>query len=348
MSIPLSYLDIVNICDNARIKSPSPIPSVFDSEKLIPLRLSQKDDSPAIGLLRPVIVEQLQLENKRSKEIGQQELWSINEQRVSFSPWCDSHDKRTRAMKELCERWRDAGLFEDVCGPRKWRNELYPVYADPLGVHDHPLTSADGAKMNYALEMERSACALFGIVTYGVHMSVYQETEAEGVKSLTVWVPSRSKTKPTWPGRLDNTVAGGIPSGMTAIESLIKESMEEASIEEDIVRKYARPNGAVSYFFRTATGWLQPEVEYVYDLAIPLGADPLKFEPKPLDDEVEDFKLLNHNEIISKMRAGLFKPNCAIVILDLLIRLGYVTPENEPDYMHIVTRLHGRFDYDKW
>ncbi len=66
---------------------------------------------------------------------------------------------------------------------------------------------------------------------------------------------------------------------MTAFESLVKECMEEASIEEDIARKHIRSTGAVSYFFRsvcrllflpelikvsrTSQGWLQPEIEYV-------------------------------------------------------------------------------------
>jgi hypothetical protein len=49
---------------------------------------------------------------------------------------------------------------------------------------------------------------------------------------------------------LDNTVAGGTPSGMGIFESLVKESMEEASISEDIVRRHAKTVGAVSYFFR--------------------------------------------------------------------------------------------------
>jgi len=64
-----------------------------------------------------------------------------------------------------------------------------------------------------------------------------------------------------WPGYLDNSVAGGTASGVGIFESLVKESMEEASLEEDFVRKHARAVGAVSYFFRTKTGWLQPEVE---------------------------------------------------------------------------------------
>jgi len=45
------------------------------------------------------------------------------------------------------------------------------------------------------------------------------------------------------------------------LESLVNESMEEASLEEDLIRKHAQAVGVVSYFFRTNTGWLQPEVE---------------------------------------------------------------------------------------
>ena len=48
---------------------------------------------------------------------------------------------------------------------------------------------------------------------------------------------------------------------MGNFEALIKESMEEASLEEDIILKHARAAGVVSYFFRTSTGWLQPEVQ---------------------------------------------------------------------------------------
>src|SRR6266550_924688 len=99
-------------------------------------------------------------------------------------------------MKELCERWRDTELFPDVGGPKKWRSEMYPVYRNPFGVRDHPSTSPN-AELNFAFEMERSACALFGIVTYGVHMSMYQEREVDGARRLYLWVPTRARTKST-------------------------------------------------------------------------------------------------------------------------------------------------------
>ncbi|RDB17096.1 hypothetical protein Hypma_001735 [Hypsizygus marmoreus] len=358
----LSFLDLLNVCDNVRVHQASPVPSPYDSERLVPLYLSEASDSPVIGLLRPVIVEQLQLENKRSRDLGHQELWAFSLDKatyiarqnripgpsVSFQTWLDTHSKRTAALKELCERWRDTGVYEDVCGPKKWRAEMYPIYADPLGTHDHPDTTATGGHLNFVFETERSACALFGLITYGVHLSIFEEIETEGQKSLRIWVPTRARTKPTFPGLLDNSVAGGIPSGMSVFESLVKECMEEASIEDHIVRKHARAVGAISYFFRTSKGWLQPEIEYVYDISIPSDVDPTPFVPKPLDGEVESFELLTHDIVIQKMRAGLFKPNCALVLIDLFIRLGYVTPENEPDYLKILTRLHGTFDLERW
>jgi hypothetical protein len=208
-----SFLDIVDLCDNVHLRRDNAglYDAAYNSERLVPLYLSESPMSPVIGLLRPAIIEQLQSENERSKKIGAQELWSLridaHEQitlrhgglgpSVSFRDYLDTPSKRTAAMKELCERWRDTGLFSDVCGPKKWRAEMYPVYADPFGVHDHPLVAGHEHGLNYAFEMERSACALFGVVTYGVHMSIYDEVVEEGQPRLRVWVPTRALTKPT-------------------------------------------------------------------------------------------------------------------------------------------------------
>ncbi|KAG8701040.1 hypothetical protein FRC11_012482 [Ceratobasidium sp. 423] len=139
-----------------------------------------------------------------------------------------------------------------------------------------------------------------------------------------------------------NSVAGGIPVGMTPFESMVKECEEEASLAEDVARKHIKAVGVVSYFFQNARGNLQPEVEYTYDMLCP-SADDLAFVPKPLDGEVESFELMNWEAVIEKMKAGEFKRNSALVLLDFFVRHGIVTPENEPNYLEIVTRMHGRF-----
>ncbi|KAF5325389.1 hypothetical protein D9619_009882 [Psilocybe cf. subviscida] len=243
---------------------------------------------------------------------------------VSFRKFLDSPSKPTEAMKKLCERWRDTGLFADVCA---------------TGCEDG---------LNFAFEMERSACALFGLVTYGVHMSIYEQMEEEdGRTCIRVWVPTRALTKPTYPRLLDNTVVGGIPSGMSAFESLVKECLEEASVEADVVRKHTRCVGSISYFFRTSKDWLQPE-RHVYDTLSPPGADPAPFTPRPSDGEVKSFDLVSQDKPLQQLREGLFKPNCSVVIVDLFIRLGYIMPESEPNFMKIMTRLHSSFQYDMW
>lgn len=347
----LSLLDVVGICDNTRPRSRPLVKSEFDGENLIAFRLSPSPTSPALGLLRPVVVERLRDEAYFCFDLSSDKPF------VSFSSSIDTISKRNEAMKELCERWRDQRTFDEVCGPSKWRSELYPVFKNPFGHRDHPTTSNKPEQdLNFAFEMERSACAVFGVVTYGVHMNIYA---LEG-KDVKVWVPTRSKNKPTFPGLLDNSVAGGTPSGMGLFESLVKEAMEEASIAEDIVRKHTSTVGVITYFFRTSKGWLQPEVEYVYDLVIP-SDDP--FTPKPNDGEVEIFEVkllapqmtsklisqfLDQNEIMSRMRNGRFKPNCALVLIDLFMRLGYITPESEENYLEIATRIHGNFEYLQW
>ncbi|KAL0945968.1 hypothetical protein HGRIS_012246 [Hohenbuehelia grisea] len=380
----LSLLDVLNLCDNCQINRPSVVPSSFDSEVLIPFCLSSEPNSPAIGLIRPIVLAQLEKENADDIRNNRQPLWDIRlatepnsesdapstrvsqyrtdggsgpvRPSVSFASEINTHHKRTAAMKALCERWRDTGVFDGVCGPRKWRNEMYPVYRDPFGVHDYPnATIGDGedsGDLNYAFEMERSACALFGVVTYGVHLSLFQSAkeslDATGPPPVHIWVPTRAMSKQTFPGMLDNSVAGGIPSGMGIFDSLVKECMEEASLPEDLVKRHARAVGAISYFYRTSAGWLQPEIEYVYDMSMPPDADLGLFTPKPLDGEVESFEFLSEESVLTALRAGKFKPNCGLVLIDLLMRLGHVTPDNEPDYMQIVTRMHNRFDYERW
>jgi hypothetical protein len=86
---------------------------------------------------------------------------------------------------------------------------------------------------------------------------------------------------------LDNSVAGGIPGGTTAFDSLVKEATEEASLDPELVRKRARAVGAVTYYFQTKAGWLQPEVQYVYDMRLEPGEARLA----PMDGEVESFEV---------------------------------------------------------
>ena len=76
---------------------------------------------------------------------------------------------------------------------------------------------------------------------------------------------------------------------------MAKEAMEEGSIPGATFEKYARAVGVISYFFQTSAGWLQPEVEYVYDMRVP-SSEGLKLSPG--DTEVETFKVSRALEAI--------------------------------------------------
>jgi len=63
-----------------------------------------------------------------------------------------------------------------------------------------PESVLSSGRSGYAFSMERVACKLFGVVTYGVHMTVYEQRKGDiGVDANTVrvWVPRRAATKPT-------------------------------------------------------------------------------------------------------------------------------------------------------
>jgi 8-oxo-dGTP pyrophosphatase MutT (NUDIX family) len=116
---------------------------------------------------------------------------------------------------------------------------------------------------------------------------------------------------------LDNTVAGGIVSGDSPFETIVRECGEEASLPRSLVVSAVRATGIVSYSYRTPDGWLQPELQYAYDMRLPEDGS---VRPAPFDTEVESFELLDIRDVVTKMLEGEFKPNCALVLVDWLIR----------------------------
>ncbi|KAH9171905.1 NUDIX hydrolase domain-like protein [Lactarius sanguifluus] len=375
MASEKSLIDVLNTCDNFRPH--------LSPEYLVPFLLSQ-NTRPALGLLRPSVVAALRVDNTWRAAHGHPLAWDIPEPTpanaylpstesdippqasppyIAFAPLLASGTPaaRTLALAETLERWRTAAngnqdgnepasAFADAIGGARWRAEWYDVYAAPGGAlrmdgrDPRTMLEAPRRASGYVFSMERSACALFGVVTYGVHMTVYERDGDGDGGRVQVWVPRRALTKPTFPGFLDNSVAGGIPGGMTALDSIVKEAAEEASLDPELVRERVRAVGAVAYYYQTKAGWLQPEVEYVYDMRV----EPGEVRLAPMDGEVESFELLPLDEVVARMHAGEFKPNCAVVLIDFMVRHGYLTPENEPRYLEITQRLHGQFDLERW
>ena len=255
------------------------------------------------------------------------DLWEIDTKKRTVKPGpSETVPSQEELIRGTLERARDSKVFEVLKG---WRNELYPIFGPT-----NPLEKI--------VSMERAGSALFGINSYGVHMTVYVQTE-EGMK---IWVPRRARNKQTYGGYLDNTVAGGLSTGEKPFECMIRESAEEASFSEDLVRSKAKACGTVSYVHIRdkraggETGLFQPECQYVYDMEVP--ADVI---PKPHDNEVEEFYLWTVAEVQKALAEGQIKPNCALVLLDFFVRHGILTAENEPHYIEIVSRLHRKLPF---
>jgi 8-oxo-dGTP pyrophosphatase MutT (NUDIX family) len=253
--------------------------------------------------------------------------WSVDsaQRTVTLNAQSSQDPSETsRLIAETCQLARDANKFGVLKG---WRNELYAIF---------------GPDKQLAFSMERSASPLFGIVTYGVHMTVY----VKNGKEIKIWVPRRARNKQTYPGMLDNTVAGGIASGEDPFKCLIREAEEEASLPEDLVRPNVQACGTISYFTVRGkqaggeTGLFQPECQYIYDLEIPESAI-----CKPGDNEAENFQLWSVEEVQKALGEGSFKPNCALVLLDFFVRHGILRHDNEKDFIEIVSRLHRRLEF---
>ena len=256
------------------------------------------------------------------------DAWDVDSQQRKISPRLLEDQSQTVIIRKTLDEARENGAFKVLEG---WRNELYPV-------------NRTKTKHEDSVTMERAGSALFGINTYGVHMTVYVDSD-QGKK---IWVPRRARTKSTYGGMLDNTVAGGISSGEQPFESIVREAAEEASLPENLVRSSAKACGTVSYVhIRDAraqpgaeTGLFQPECQYVYDMEVDAGVI-----PKPCDNEVEGFYLWTVQEVQKALSDGQFKPNCAAVLLDFFVRHGILTAENEPDLIEIVSRLHRKLPF---
>lgn len=211
-----------------------------------------------------------------------------------------------RALRELAAQGHIAG----------WREEPYRVatrYGAPA-----------------LMLVERAAAPFLGIRSWGVHMTGYVRRPDGG---LDLWIAERAHDKPTYPGELDNMVAGGQPAALGLLDNLVKECAEEAAIPEALARA-ACPVGTIGYRHALPAG-LKPDEMFCFDLELPDG-----FTPENTDGEVHAFFRLPAEEVMAMVReSDRFKFNCALVLIDFFIRHGLIAPDDEPDYAEICRGL---------
>jgi len=271
----------------------------YDPAAFLPFRIAGKQ----VGAVRPHVAAQL---------AGFADAFVFDGPALRLTPRLDgagvSPEARSTALAPVFEALRRQGLVPG------WRDEPYPVLAR---WGEPPL-----------LTIERAAVPLLGVRGFGVHLNGY----VRAGKRLAIWIARRAADKPTWPGKLDQLVAGGQPAGIGLRANLTKECAEEAGMRPELAAG-ARAVGAFSYTFEDSPG-LRPDTVFCFDLELPND-----FRPRNRDGEVADFQLLPINQAAALARdTRKFKPNCALVMIDFLLRHGYLDAD-APDFLEIIAGL---------
>ncbi|WVQ94001.1 hypothetical protein IAU59_001079 [Kwoniella sp. CBS 9459] len=269
---------------------------------------------------------------------------------VSFTDEVNAggYQARTELMQGLARKWKEEGKFPDAT--KRWCDEALPVYCSPHSAiwsskqfvpeqhaqkedQDQAQSQVQRPFGNVAFEFERPMMQVLGFTPFGTHLTAY---EGEG-DEMKLWISRRSATRSDWPSKLDSTVAGGMPVGVTPLQNIIIECSEEAGWPEEMVRKHARCTGMVSFYKCLKTNFVVPGIEYTYDMHLPPGR---YVPPRPDHKEADEFILMPVQEVLTALRNHKFKPLSAAITIDFLIRHGHITPENEVNYFEIVRRCH--------
>lgn len=220
------------------------------------------------------------------------------------------------AISTVLDLAKEKNVFDVLKG---WRGEEY------------------GIRGGGGIKVERAGAGLFGVVTTGVHCTVYTFGKRNaGEKELLLWVPRRSERTKKDPGMLDSSIAGGVPAGIDPRRCLIKEAFEEASLGEEIATRVKAVGSVMEYNVKgegVGEGLTEPSMKFVYDLEVDEG-----IVLKPGDEEVEEFRLMSVEEVVGNIRGGRYKTMCVMVLVDFLIRHGLLVEEE--GYGELVARTH--------
>ncbi len=233
------------------------------------------------------------------------EHFSIRPRGVGMLGHFASAEHRSAALAEVVE----ALAAKDAI--HGWRGEL--------------VTVAESFYAPALFHIERAASRHFGLTVYAAHLNGL--TERNGQPHM--WIARRADNKDIDPGKLDNITAGRIARGYTPQQTLLKEAGEEAGIPETIA-KNAKCTGAVRCKYLVDEG-LHHEIMFVHDLHLPGD-----FAPQNRDGEVAEFRCHSIAEIMSMLETpAQFTVDAALVIVDCLIRHGYIGSERD-DYLELI------------
>jgi 8-oxo-dGTP pyrophosphatase MutT (NUDIX family) len=224
-------------------------------------------------------------------------LFERDERGVACAPRLSTPEARTVALAEVARILATAGALT------AWRDERYAVAPDPAAPA--------------LFELERAAARYFGIHTFAAHANGL--VGADGLWQM--WLARRSATKAIDPGLLDNLVGGGIASGTTPAQTIIREAWEEAGIGEEVACR--APCAGWVELCRDRPDGMQRETIYVYDFWLPP-----EFAPANQDGEAVAHRLCLPDDILALLASDDITADASLVIVDFLLRQGHIAPDD--------------------
>jgi 8-oxo-dGTP pyrophosphatase MutT (NUDIX family) len=234
------------------------------------------------------------------------EHFTVRPRGVGMLGHFETAEHRSAAIAEVVESLASQTVING------WRSELVTAsesfYSPPL------------------FHIERAASRHFGMTVYASHLNGFTVRNSEPC----MWIGRRAESKDVDPGKLDNLTAGRIPRGMTPFATLIKECAEEAGMAPALA-KTAKAAGAIRARYPVDEG-LHNEIIFVHDVILAES-----FEPQNQDGEVAEFVCMSIADVLDiiETRPAEFTRDAALVILDCLIRRGYLTADRD-DYLEMI------------
>jgi 8-oxo-dGTP pyrophosphatase MutT (NUDIX family) len=222
-------------------------------------------------------------------------------------------EARSLALAEILSHWRASKAFPIL---QRWRDEQ-------IGIHIAP--------SELFATVERAAAPLFGLVGYYVFLIAFSTSN----NTFKIWIQKRAKGK-NHGGMLDCTVAGAIGARETPFQSLAREASEEAGFSDEIARRAVpvkRGEKVLSIWQirEEAGGYLRPGCGWGFEVELKEGE-----APAVVDGEVEEFNLMDLDELKADLLNGEFMPNAGKVLVEWFGEKGKIGIEEvnlkERDY----------------
>jgi 8-oxo-dGTP pyrophosphatase MutT (NUDIX family) len=187
-----------------------------------------------------------------------------------------------------------------------WRNELFAVPGLHSGQH--------------LANVERAASRFWGTLTPAAHLNGYV-ADTQG-RPTHLWLAQRSASKSTDPGLWDNLVAGGVPSGQTPQQTLVREAWEEAGLLQAQLRGAGSDaptllNGPVIRVQRAVPQGWQLEDIHCFDLRLPAA-----WQPANQDGEVQAFECVPIKKALALAASAWMTADASAVTLNFARRFG--------------------------